>query len=136
QRERGVTIILTTHDLQDIETICPRLIMVDHARLIFDGELKSLRAALGSARRLTLEFAHDPGPLLLNTASLVSDEGLRKNYLIEREDVSLVKILSEVGGDRGLKDVALHEPDIEEVIRTFYQRRNAEQRQSAKVRVS
>ena len=43
-RERGVTIILTTHDLQDIETICPRLIMVDHAKLVFDGELRKLRA--------------------------------------------------------------------------------------------
>jgi len=124
-RERGVTIILTTHDLQDIETICPRLIMVDHSRLIFDGELHRLRAALGSARRLTLEFAADPGPLDLSTATLTADEGLRKHYLLESEDVSLVRILAEIGGDRGLKDIALHEPDIEEVIRTFYQRRNA-----------
>lgn len=124
-RERGITIILTTHDLQDIETICPRLIMVDHSKLIFDGELGSLRAALGSSRRLTLEFAHDPGPLVLASARLTSDEGLRKHYLLEREDVSLVQVLGEVGNGSGLKDVALHEPDIEEVIRTFYQRRNA-----------
>jgi ABC-2 type transport system ATP-binding protein len=124
-RERGVTIILTTHDLQDIETICPRLIMVDHSKLIFDGELGSLRSALGSSRRLTLEFAEDPGPLPLASATLTSDEGPRKHYLLEREDVSLVQVLGEVGNDRGLKDVALHEPDIEEVIRTFYQRRNA-----------
>jgi ABC-2 type transport system ATP-binding protein len=125
-RERGVTIILTTHDLQDIETICPRLIMVDHSRLIFDGELGRLRGALGSARRLTLEFATDPGPLPLASATLVTDEGLRKHYLLEREDVSLVTILTELGSGHDLKDVALHEPDIEEVIRGFYQRRNAE----------
>ncbi len=124
-RERGVTIILTTHDLQDIETICPRLIMVDHARLIFDGELKRLRSALGSSRRLTLEFGADPGPLPLATATLTADEGLRKHYRIEREDVSLVDVLGEVGNGRNLTDVALEEPNIEEVIRTFYQRRNA-----------
>ena len=124
-RERGVTIILTTHDLQDIETICPRLIMVDQARLIFDGELKRLRSALGSSRRLTLEFGADPGPLPLATATLTADEGLRKHYRIEREDVSLVDVLGEVGSGRDLKDVALEEPNIEEVIRTFYQRRNA-----------
>jgi ABC-2 type transport system ATP-binding protein len=124
-RERGVSIILTTHDLQDIESICPRLIMVDHARLIFDGELGRLRGALGSARRLTLEFASDPGPLALASASLTSDEGLRKHYLLEREDISLLQVLGEIGNDRGLTDVTLHEPDIEEVIRTFYQRRNA-----------
>src|SRR5690606_28644879 len=91
-RERGVTIILTTHDLQDIESICPRLIMVDHSKLIFDGELKHLRSALGSARRLTLEFTSDPGPLPLSSASLTADEGLRKHYLLEHDDVSLVQV--------------------------------------------
>jgi ABC-2 type transport system ATP-binding protein len=124
-RERGVTIILTTHDLTDIETICPRLIMVDQSRLIFDGELRGLRAALGSARRLTLEFGTDPGPLPLSTATLTSDEGLRKHFLIEREDVRLIDVLGEIGSGRELKDAALEEPTIEEVIRTFYQRRNA-----------
>jgi ABC-2 type transport system ATP-binding protein len=124
-RERGVTIILTTHDLQDIETICPRLIMVDQSRLIFDGELKKLRGALGSARRLMLEFATDPGALDLKTATLTADEGLRKHYLLEREEVSLVDVLGEIGEGRKLKDIALEEPNIEEVIRTFYQRRNA-----------
>jgi ABC-2 type transport system ATP-binding protein len=125
-RERGVTIILTTHDLTDIETICPRLIMVDQSRLIFDGELKNLRTALGSARRLTLEFATDPGALELASARLTADEGLLKHYLLEREDVSLLDVIGEVGDGRGLKDIALEEPGIEEVIRSFYQRRNAE----------
>jgi ABC-2 type transport system ATP-binding protein len=123
-RERGVSIILTTHDLYDIETICPRLIMVDQAKLIFDGELKNLRSALGSARRLTLEFSTDPGPLALRSATLSADEGRLKHYLL-RDDVSLIEIIAEIGSGRDLKDVALHEPNIEEVIRTFYQRRNA-----------
>ena len=99
--------------------------MVDQSKLIFDGELKNLRAALGSSRRLMLEFASDPGALELKTAKLMADEGLRKHYLLDREDVSLVQVLSEIGNDRGLKDIALEEPSIEEVIRTFYQGRNA-----------
>ena len=49
----------------------------------------------------------------------------KRQYLIEREEVSLVDVLGEVGNGRDLKDVALEEPNIEEVIRTFYQRRNA-----------
>ena len=125
-RERGTTIILTTHDLQDIEEICPRLIMVDHSRLIFDGETAKLRSALGSARRLMLEFAADPGRLELQSARLTSDDGLRKHYLLERDDVSLVQVLDEIGDTTQLKDISVEEPNIEEVIRTFYQRRNAE----------
>jgi len=125
-RERGVTIVLTTHDLQDIETICPRLIMVDRSRLIFDGPLASLRASLGAHRQLVIEFLTDPGPLKLETARLHSDEGLRKSYLIESEAVSLIDVLREIGSDHTLKDIALEEPGIEEVIRTFYQTRAAD----------
>ena len=124
-RERGVTIILTTHDLQDIEEICPRLIMVDDGKLLFDGELKRLRTALGARRRLTLEFATDPGPVALTTARLVSDEGASKHFLIENEETSLVDVLTELDSSYGLKDVSLDEPDIEEVIRTFYQNKSA-----------
>ncbi len=120
-RERGTTIILTTHDLVDIEEICPRLIMVDEGKLLFDGELKRLRASLGSRRRLTLEFATDPGPLVLTTATLSADEGAAKHFVLEDETVSLIDVLNEVGRGHGLKDVKLDEPDIEEVIRTFYQ---------------
>ncbi|MCW5722898.1 MAG: ATP-binding cassette domain-containing protein [Devosia sp.] len=120
-RERGTTIILTTHDLVDIEEICPRLIMVDDGKLLFDGELTRLRATLGSRRRLTLEFDTDPGPLALTTATLTTDLGAAKHYLLEREETSLLDVLNEVGRGRGLKDVKLEEPDIEEVIRTFYQ---------------
>jgi ABC-2 type transport system ATP-binding protein len=120
-RERGTTIILTTHDLVDIEQICPRMIMVDDGKLLFDGELKHLRSTLGSRRRLTLEFATDPGPLTLTTATLAADEGVAKHYLLEDEAISILDVLSEVGHGHGLKDVKLDEPDIEEVIRTFYQ---------------
>ncbi|UJW86846.1 ABC transporter ATP-binding protein [Devosia sp. SL43] len=119
--ERGTTIILTTHDLVDIEQICPRLIMVDDGKLLFDGELRHLRATLGSRRRLTLEFATDPGPIALTTATLSADEGAAKHFLLEDESISLIDVLNEVGRGHNLKDVKLEEPDIEEVIRTFYQ---------------
>ena len=120
-RERGTTIILTTHDLVDIEEICPRLIMVDDGKLLFDGELTRLRTALGSRRRLTLEFSADPGPIELSTATLITDDGAAKHYLLEDEAISLVDVLNEVGRGHALRDVKLEEPDIEEVIRTFYQ---------------
>jgi ABC-2 type transport system ATP-binding protein len=119
-RERGTTIILTTHDLVDIEEICPRLIMVDEGKLLFDGELRNLRASLGAARRLRLEFDSDPGPLALSRAALVNDEGIFKHYRIERPDVSLVSILAELPDSLPLKDVLVEEPTIEEVIRAFY----------------
>ncbi|HWU16598.1 MAG TPA: ATP-binding cassette domain-containing protein [Devosia sp.] len=122
-RQRGTTIILTTHDLQDIEEICPRLIMVDDGKLLFDGELGRLRASLGSRRRLTLEFGSDPGAIALTTARLVTDDGAAKHFLLDSEETSILDVLTELGSGYDLKDVALHEPAIEEVIRTFYQQK-------------
>jgi ABC-2 type transport system ATP-binding protein len=122
-RQRGTTIILTTHDLQDIEEICPRLIMVDDGKLLFDGELGRLRASLGTRRRLTLEFGTDPGPIALTTASLATDQGAIKHFLLDSEETSILDVLTELGSGYDLKDVALHEPAIEEVIRTFYQQK-------------
>ncbi|MGV8854949.1 MAG: ABC transporter ATP-binding protein [Devosia sp.] len=124
-RERGTTIILTTHDLQDIEEICPRLIMVNDGKLLFDGELPRLRASLGSRRRLRLEFGSDPGPIALSTARLVADDGAAKHFLLDDESTSILDVLTELGSGYDLKDVALHEPAIEEVIRTFYQNKPA-----------
>jgi len=118
--ERGVTVILTTHDLQDIEQICPRLILVNDARLLFDGALLQLRSALGSKRRLKLEFAADPGRLTLEYARLVSDQGALKHYVLERDDVSLVAVLHDLRERVDLKDIALEEPGIEELIRSVY----------------
>ena len=122
-RERGITIILTTHDLTDIEEICPRLIMVDEGKLLFDGELPRLRASLGSRRRLTLEFGSDPGPVVLRSATLSEDKGLRKHFLIDDDDASLIDLLGELGSGHDLRDAGIEEPGIEEVIRTFYRRR-------------
>lgn len=124
-RQRGTTIILTTHDLVDIEEICPRLIMVDDGKLLFDGQLNRLRTTLGSRRRLKLEFGTDPGPLDLASATLIRDEGAAKHFVLESEDTSILDVLNEVGRGHGLKDVKLEEPDIEEVIRTFYQNKPA-----------
>ena len=122
-KERGVTIILTTHDLQDIEQICPRLIMVDNGKLLFDGELTRLRTAFGARRRLTLEFKSDPGHIRLKCATPVVSEGLTRHFLLENDKTSLVEVLTELGNGYDLHDVSVDSPDIEEVIRTYYQNR-------------
>ena len=124
-RERAVTVILTTHDLEDIEQICPRLIMVDDGSCSTTANWAGFAATLGSRRRLKLEFADDPGPVTLATARLTADEGPVKHYLIENETVSLMDVLAEVGAGRDITDAAIEEPSIEEVIRTFYAGRAA-----------
>ncbi len=120
-RERGTTIILTTHDLQDIEEICPRLIMVDEGKLLFDGSIADLRVTFGAKRRLTLEFAHDPGHVELADAEPLEGEGAVREFLLPDDNRSLVQLIGALKADSDLRDVRLHEPGIEEIIRTHYQ---------------
>ncbi|WP_377297355.1 ATP-binding cassette domain-containing protein [Rhizobium sp. SGZ-381] len=120
-RERGTTIILTTHDLQDIEEICPRLIMVDDGKLLFDGTIAALRVTFGARRRLTLEFAQDPGHVELDRAEPAGGEGVQRLFLLPDDQRPLLHILSALKAGADLRDVRLHEPGIEEIIRTHYQ---------------
>ena len=122
-RTDGVTIILTTHDLKDIEEICPRLIMVDEGKLLFDGRTDKLNASFGGRRRLSLQFEADPGELYLNGAELVEAQGVMREFLVDDADRSLVEIIGELGNRGQLRDARLEEPDIEEVIRTYFRGR-------------
>jgi ABC-2 type transport system ATP-binding protein len=119
-RERGVTVILTSHDLGDIESICHRLIMVDQGKLLFDGPLAAVRSALGGRRLLRLEFAGAPGPFVLEGAELVADEGPVRRYALSSPPTSLVDIIAKVPKGLGLRDAKIEEPEIEEVVRNYY----------------
>lgn len=124
-RERGTTIILTTHDLQDIEEICPRLIMVDEGRLLFDGAIGALRTRFGARRKLVLEFAGEPSTVHLPGTEPAGGEGHVREFLLSDDGRSLVQLLADLQTDTDLRDVRLHEPGIEEIIRTHYQAKAA-----------
>ncbi len=120
-RERKVTIILTTHDLKDIEEICPRLIVINGGCVVYDGSLVALKARLGNQRTMVVEFEHDPGPVQLPGTKLVRDEGVRKQYLFDKGATSALHLLRSLPDKYAISDVSLEEPAIEEVIRTLYE---------------
>jgi ABC-2 type transport system ATP-binding protein len=119
-RERGTTIILTTHDLADIEEICPRIIVINRGRLIYDGTIQALKARLGGQRQVTIDFADDPGAIDFPQATLLADHGRRKTYAVERSVESTLALLSTVAERHPVEDVAFAEPAIEDVVRTLY----------------
>jgi ABC-2 type transport system ATP-binding protein len=120
-REFGMTIILTTHDLRDIEEICPRLLMIDRGRLVWDGAIADLKSQHQRTRTLVVEFARDPGRCDLPGAVLARDEGRRKTFRFDREATSVPALLADLMGRYAIEDAAVVEPDIEEVIRDLYE---------------
>ncbi|MDV3222629.1 ATP-binding cassette domain-containing protein [Intrasporangium sp.] len=123
RRERGTTLLLTTHDMGDIERLCDRVLVVDHGRLAFDGTLPGLAATVGAERRLVIDLAV-PTPPLDDVAStrLVGSEsdGLRQRLAFDPEATTAAAVLAEVSRRAEVRDLTIEEPDIEDVVRRIY----------------
>ncbi|POM22978.1 Daunorubicin/doxorubicin resistance ATP-binding protein DrrA [Actinomadura rubteroloni] len=118
--ERGTTILLTTHDLGDIERLCRRVMIVDHGRLAFDGSLDALRATAGSGRILVVELARPEPPVAVDGAVVERVEGPRQ-WLRLPAEANAAAVVATLAARHEVRDIALREPDIEEIVARLYQ---------------
>ncbi|WP_199485400.1 ABC transporter ATP-binding protein [Actinomadura craniellae] len=117
--EQGTTVVLTTHDLGDIERLCRRVMVIDHGRLAYDGGLDRLRATAGAQRVLVVDLARPGEPVDLPGVSVMRVEGPRQ-WLAIPQGSSAAAVIAELTGRYEVRDIALREPDIEDVITRLY----------------
>ncbi len=122
-RERGVTVILTTHDLGDIVRLCPRVVLIDHGRVIYDGALEQLRSRYGRRRTLVVDLADPTTDPVVPGATLIRREGPRAWLSFDRDEVTAAALISAVVARYPVHDLTLEEPEIEDVVRTIYEGR-------------
>jgi ABC-2 type transport system ATP-binding protein len=123
-RERGVTIILTTHDLEDIARLCSRVVLIDHGRVIYDGALTALRERFGRWRTLVVDFADDVGaerPIMVADAEVVRCEGPRAWLRFDREVTTAAVLIADLAARYQIRDLTVEEPAIEGIVRDIYQ---------------
>ncbi|MEU6314610.1 ATP-binding cassette domain-containing protein [Streptomyces sp. NPDC047014] len=120
--ELGTTVLLTTHDLQDIEQLCERVMVIDHGRLMYDGPLGGLHAA-GEAgeseRTLVVDLERELPPIGVPGARVVKVEGPRQ-WLAFPSSASAAPLVAAVAAQYPLVDLSVREPDIEDVIARMY----------------
>jgi ABC-2 type transport system ATP-binding protein len=120
------TIVLTTHDLADIERLCRRLIVIDQGRIVHDGTLEQLHARHGSRRRLVVDLDE---PLAMTfelpgaTVESVQADGRRITYALDGAVTTAGEVLKKLTEVAALRDIAMLEPAIEDVIARLYTRR-------------
>jgi len=123
RRERGTTILLTTHDLPDIERLCDRLLVVDHGHLVFDGPLAALVSRVGAERVVVVDLA-EPGPPLTDvpgtTLRSVEADGMRQHLAFRPDETTAADVVAAVAARVPLRDLTVTEPDIEDVVRRLY----------------
>lgn len=119
-RERGATVLLTTHDLSDIERLCRRMLIIDHGRVIYDGSIEALIERYGEERTLIVDLEEPAPPLEVDGARVVRVEGPRQWLRFRRQEVSAAELTAAVAARARLVDLAIEEPDIEEIVRRIY----------------
>ncbi|MFE6271292.1 ATP-binding cassette domain-containing protein [Streptomyces goshikiensis] len=120
--EFGTTVLLTTHDLQDIEQLCERVMVIDHGRLMYDGPLRGLHTAGGvaeSERTLVVDLERELPAISVPGARVVKVEGPRQ-WLAFPAGASAAPLVAAVAADYPLVDLSVREPDIEDVIARMY----------------
>ena len=118
--ERGVTVLLTTHDLADIERLCSRLLIIDHGRVIYDGTIERLIQRYGEERTLVVDLEEPAPPLEIQGARVVRVDGPRQWLRFRRDEVTAAQLTAAVASQAPLVDLAVEEPDIEDVVRRIY----------------
>ncbi|HKA51623.1 MAG TPA: ATP-binding cassette domain-containing protein [Candidatus Dormibacteraeota bacterium] len=119
-RQRGVTVLLTTHDLSDIERLCPRMLIIDHGQVLYDGGTLEIASRFGAERTLVVDLAETRPPLRLARASVVRTDGPRQWIKFRSDETTAATLISAVSDQAQLVDLSIEEPSIEEVVRRVY----------------
>jgi ABC-2 type transport system ATP-binding protein len=132
--ERKMTILITTHDMDDVETLCPRLVIIDHGRKLYDGGLAEIRERFGGERLLiavlepgamTLLAHNEAGQVRLDNlpqgVRQIKSDGPRIWLSFGKEALPAHELVAWLGTRHRLKDITFQEPEIEDIIRRIYE---------------
>jgi ABC-2 type transport system ATP-binding protein len=123
-QEDGTTIILTTHDMNDIEQLCKRLIILDEGKIIFDGETEALKQKFVHEKVIEVEF-HKEEPLVgeIPGIDVIREQGCKTWLKFDNDKFSTGEIISLLATKYKIKDLSVKEPSVEDIVRNIYDNR-------------
>ncbi|WP_313802907.1 ATP-binding cassette domain-containing protein [Cytobacillus sp.] len=120
-QERKITVILTTHDMEDIERLCERMILIDHGMKVYDGEIAMIKERFGKTRTLVVDLEESTRSLQLLGGEVWKEEGNRYWIKFNRDEVSASQLIAQITKTHSVKDLTVEEPAIESIISRIYQ---------------
>ncbi len=118
-----VTMIFTTHDMQDIEKTCQRLIIMDKGTKMYDGSLQGIREQYGTTRQLDVEFNYECDVVQIPNVTIQSlkNEGrFKKRFIFEQGQVKINELMNHLLSQYSVRDINIAEPEIDDLIRRIY----------------
>jgi ABC-2 type transport system ATP-binding protein len=119
-QHRGVTVILTTHDMDDIEALCSRIMLINHGKLLSDGTLDELRSRVTTDRWLIIDLADEGSDLDHDGLTLLKREGARVTLSFDPRGISTQQVIAQVTAKNSVRDLFVHNPPIEQIIAQLY----------------
>ena len=131
-RTQGTTVILTTHDMDDVERLCRRIVLIDQGRVLFDGPLADLKAAYAPYREVRFKLIEPPGEGWAAPAgSEVARAGPRElDVRFDPAVISAAEVIAAVMAGAQVSDLSIVEPELEPVIRQIYAQRSQARREA------
>ena len=119
-RDHGVTVILTTHDMDEIEALCERIIVIDNGAIFNDGTLENLRSRVNPERRLKVEFSENIA-FSHDEVRIVSREGNTLHLSFNPNEMTTTGLIQLLSESYPVKDLFVENPPIEEIIAQLYE---------------
>jgi ABC-2 type transport system ATP-binding protein len=119
-KEKGVTIILTTHDMNDIEALADRVILIGKGSLLYDGQLEELKKRYSAQKTITVDYHKHQTPISIPGTQTLLWTPERAIITVDTEKTSTSQVITRLSGLVDLKDVAIEAQPIEDIIVQLY----------------
>jgi ABC-2 type transport system ATP-binding protein len=119
-QERGVTVILTTHDMDDIEALCTRVIVIGDGRVLSDGTLSALRDQVTRERWLTVDLVQAGDSISDPDATVIRQDGHRVCLAFDPQRISSAELIQRITSAHAIRDLFVENPPIETIIARLY----------------
>lgn len=120
-RSKGTTVILTTHDFQDVERLCQRIVMVDQGRVIYDGSISTLKERSTKRQTLAIQLQEEEASVEIAGANIIRREGTRLWLEYDPHMIAVGTLITEICQRYAVINVSVAEIELEAIIREIYE---------------
>lgn len=119
-QEKNVTVILTTHDLKDIEDVCDRIILLDKGEIMYDGNKQKFKDIYGRYVIAELIVKHKKENIALNSAEILEQNEKKLKIKFSHDETTIVKIMDEISTFCLIEDIHMKEAELEDILKEIY----------------
>lgn len=118
-KEKGVTMLVTSHDMADIVNVCKDLIVIDNGNIVYQGAMDQVADIHGRRRFIDVELSQEviiPDEKI----QMISDNGKKKSFVIDLEEISIDDVMSRLSHVARIEDIKISSTPIEDIIKEIY----------------